>query len=447
MTKPQFIIAAPTSNAGKTTVTLGLLRALKNRRLSPQSFKCGPDYIDPKFHEVACDQLGINLDLFMMSESHVQETYDNYSATAGAVCVEGVMGLFDGAKRSEGSTAEIAKFLNLPVVLVVDAKAVAYSVAPLLYGFKNFDPSVQIAGVIFNRVNTKSHYQFLVEACEDVGIEPLGHLPFMADCEIPSRHLGLSIDQMMQYDTIIEQFAVQIEKTVNVDKLLASCHSDSPSPTPTKRLVSGGLKIAVASDEGFNFTYHQNIAALKRIGTIELFSPIHDSSLPEADLVYFPGGYPELHLEALSQNSSMLQCIKTYGASGGAIIAECGGLMYLGQSIENKEDKIFNMVGLFDFKTSMKTMKLSLGYRQIIQDAAALKGHEFHYSTLSNDEQTQHTGCIKNARDKVVKTKCYRYQNVWASYVHLYFGDDEDLLKLLNLMNLNHQSTFKNHKI
>jgi len=428
---PQFIIAAPTSNAGKTTVTLGLLRALKNRGLTPQPFKCGPDYIDPKFHKIACDKIGVNLDLFMMSRDDIDKTYATYSNGASAICVEGVMGLFDGSKKQEGSTAELAKLLQLPIIFVVDAKSVAYSVAPLLYGFKNFDKELNIAGVIFNRVNTESHYQFLEEACTDVGIQPLGRLPFLPECEIPSKHLGLSIDKMEDYNNVVERVAKQMEATVDIDQLLKITTKkvkQKASLIPTD--LSLGFKIAVAKDEGFNFSYVQNIEALKRMGEVVFFSPINDKQLPHADLVYLPGGYPEMYTKQITQNDLMLNSIKAYAENGGKIIAECGGMMYLGKFIIDQQGIKAKMAGIFNYSSSMAKMKLNLGYRTVKFNNYELKGHEFHYSNIIDIEQIETIGTVWNARGKEVETKIYRYKNVIASYMHFYFGEDE-LLRIL----------------
>ena len=434
---PQFIIAAPTSNSGKTTITLGLLRVLKNRGLKPQSFKCGPDYIDPKCHEVACKKIGVNLDLFMMAKADIHQTYRTFSENSEAICVEGVMGLFDGAKKSEGSTAELAKLLELPIVFVVDAKAVAYSVAPLLYGFKNFDEALNIAGVIFNRVGTESHYQFLEEACSDVGIKPLGRLPFIPECEIPSRHLGLSIDKMDQYNSVIESIAQQMEKTVDIDQLLTLTTKELQLHVPNKKINTKSQKIAVAKDEGFNFSYIQNVNALKSIGEIVFFSPINDKELPKSDLVYFPGGYPEIYAKKISENNSMLDSIKNFAEDGGRIIAECGGMMYLGKSIIDKQGMKYKMAGVFNYATSMEDMKLSLGYRILKFGDNELRGHEFHYSKIIDAERIETLGTVWNAREKEQETKIYHYKNVVASYIHLYFGED----KSLQIMN---KELFKN---
>ena len=434
--KPQFIIAAPTSNSGKTTVTLGLLRALKNRGLSTQPFKVGPDYIDPKFHGIASGVEGINLDLFMMDELDIRSTYSSYSHETEVVVVEGVMGLFDGAKRSEKSTAELAKLLELPIIFVVDAKSVAYSVAPLLYGFKNFDKESKIAGVIFNRVNTKSHYKFLEEACEDVGIPALGHLPFLEDCKIESRHLGLSLDKIEENDTIIEKIAQAIEQNIHVDQLLKSTTIKSREYSNTKTQNSPqDHTVAIAKDEAFNFSYIQTVNAFKQIGKIIFFSPLNDASLPEADIVYLPGGYPEYFTKDLSTNQSMLQSIKSFADAGGKIIAECGGLMYLGKSIIDKEGNEVTMVNVFDYTTSMANMKLTLGYRKTHIDDLELLGHEFHYSTLSGEKNINKVGKSFSARGKEVDTSFFKYKNTIASYTHYYWAKDGLLNKIINYLN------------
>ncbi|RXP61404.1 cobyrinate a,c-diamide synthase [Lutibacter sp. HS1-25] len=437
MTKkiPQFIIAAPTSNSGKTTVTLGLLRALENRGIATQPFKVGPDYIDPKFHKIACGKNGLNLDLYMTTTEDILTTYAKYAKNKGAVCVEGVMGLFDGARKSEGSTAELAKLLDLPIILVVDAKSVAYSVAPLLYGFKNFDKALNIAGVIFNKVNTKSHYQFLLEACEDVGIPALGYVPFIPDCEIPSRHLGLSIHEMQGYDSVIEKVANAMEETVAIDALLECCLLDQKKHEAfISTILSKKINIAVAEDEGFNFSYVQNIECLKQLGKITFFSPLNDKELPKVDLVYLPGGYPEFYTKQLSENKSMLQSIKNFAEAGGKIIAECGGMMYLGKSIIDKDGNEFEMASVFDFSTSMQAMKLNLGYRTIQFKNFELKGHEFHYSTIIQHKKSTSIATVLNARESEVDTMVFQYKNVIASYIHYYLGQELLLKKLLKLI-------------
>ena len=205
--KSRFIIAAPNSNAGKTTITLGVLRLLKEKGISVQPFKVGPDYIDPKFHYRACGKTGINLDLFMMTEKHLLEQLNSAEWGQQVGCIEGVMGLFDGAKKAERSTAELAIKMKLPVILVVDANAVAYSVAPLIQGFRDFDTNLILKGVIFNRVGSESHYSFLKEACDDIGVKSFGYLKRLEKVGIPSRHLGLDIANLEHYGKVIHTIA------------------------------------------------------------------------------------------------------------------------------------------------------------------------------------------------------------------------------------------------
>ena len=434
MQKPQFIIAAPTSNSGKTTLTLGLLRALENRGINTQAFKVGPDYIDTKFHAVANGKTSINLDLYMMSNKELHQQYAMHSKNKDAICVEGVMGLFDGAKKSEGSTAAVAKELNLPVVLVVNAKSVAYSVAPLLFGFKNFDKEVNIAGVIFNNVNTVSHYQFLKEACEDVGVTSFGYVPSVPDCKIPSRHLGLSISNMESYDALINKITKALEPTLDLDLLLKLTAVTEKEAVVTHKKKLKNLNIAIAKDESFNFSYVQNIESLKQLGRIIYFSPLHDTVLPKADLIYFPGGYPELYTKDLSENKLMIESVKNYAKNGGRILAECGGMMYLGKSLIAIDGKEYPLVGVFNFTSTLKNMKLTLGYRTFKWGDLVLKGHEFHYSTLLEDANLEsHVGTFINARDKEVPTKLYSHKNVLASYMHYYLGSPEQVINLCKL--------------
>ncbi|SEJ20512.1 cobyrinic acid a,c-diamide synthase [Dyadobacter koreensis] len=431
-----FLISAPSSNSGKTTLTLGLLRALKNRGLNVQPFKCGPDYIDTQHHTTASGNPGINLDTFMASEAHVRDIYEHYSETADVSVTEGVMGLFDGADKMKGSSAAIAELLDIPVILVINAKSMAYSAAPLLYGFKNFYKGIRVVGAIFNFVSTISHYRFLQEACEEVGIESLGYLPKNEALAIPSRHLGLHISAETDYESIIEKLAEEIPKTINIDRLLEiSAREISPKTGPktvSKNPVSAKkYKISIARDEAFTFTYHQNIKVLSSLGEITFFSPIHDKELPETDFLYLPGGYPELFADALSENKSMLESIKYYCLNGGLTFAECGGLMYLGNEIITSEGLNFPMAGVLDCSTSMENSKLTLGYRTIQWNDLEMKGHEFHYSRLVENALCAESVIIKNAKGIEVETQLLRKLNTFASYVHLYWGESLGFIEYL----------------
>ena len=436
--KPQFLLAAPSSGSGKTTLTLGLLRALARRGLVVQPFKCGPDYLDTHHHTQAAGRPSLNLDLFMASPAHAQATYARYTQPADVAVVEGVMGLFDGADRMQGSSAAVAELLGLPVILVVNAKAMAYSVAPLLFGFKNFYPGIRLVGAIFNFVNTASHYQFLREACADVGVEALGYLPNNPAFAIPSRHLGLSIAAEVQQEAVVEALADLLPQTVDLDRLLAltSQPAPAPPPGPAEPLPTAAHparpRIAVARDAAFTFTYLQNLQALAQAGDLNYFSPLADAALPPGtDLLYLPGGYPELFADALSQNTAMRASIAAYCASGGATYAECGGLMYLGSNIVDADGQAFPMVGALPCATSMASAKLTLGYRAVEWNGLQLKGHEFHYSKLTDHGLAPEPARITSARGASVPVQLYRQGNVLASYVHLYWADEQRFVEKL----------------
>jgi cobyrinic acid a,c-diamide synthase len=431
--KSQFLIGAPSSSSGKTTIALGLLRLLRNRGINVQPFKCGPDYIDPKHHTLAAKNQSINLDTFMMSEAHVKSLYSKYSNHADVMITEGVMGLFDGANKMQGSSAEIALLLDLPVVLVVNAKAMAYSAAPLLYGFKHFHKDLKIAGVLFNFVNTESHYDFLKDACQDVGIEPLGYVPSNDSIKIPSRHLGLTISPDFDFDTIIEEAALHMAKTVNIERLLELTLKDSTIIPEKTTLISPKkkIKISVAKDEAFNFIYHENLEAFKNFGEVAFFSPIHDHDLPETDLLYLPGGYPELYLKELSANIHMTKKVKAFCEAGGKVIAECGGMMYLGHAILDESGNAFPMAGFLDLETSLQNAKLSLGYRFVSIVRKTYKGHEFHYSSCKEKSTILQIGEVKNTKGKSIQTPIYQQKNVRASYIHFYWGENQDMIECM----------------
>jgi len=411
--KPFIMIGATSSGSGKTTFTLGLLRLLRNRGMKVQPFKCGPDYIDTKHHAMAVGEESVNLDSYMASAAHVRELYARYGAASDVCVTEGVMGLFDGYDGMKGSSAEIAELIGIPVVLVLNAKSTAYTVAPVLYGFKHFYPGIRVVGVVFNFVASVAHYAYLQQACVDAGVEALGYIPKDESIVIPSRHLGLSIDETFCFDAFADRVAEVIDKTVNVDRLLELCV-----------ICSGNRKIAIARDEAFNFMYRENVEALKRAGEVVFFSPLRDKRLPDADLVYFPGGYPELHLPELAANEGMRQAVRKYCETGGRVLAECGGMMYLCDTITSDDGKVYPMAGVLKQGATMEQMKLKLGYREVRVNGQRIRGHEFHYSRiLPGHEKIPVIGTIYNAKDMVVDTPVYTYKNVLASYIHFYWGE------------------------
>lgn len=427
--KPQLLIAAAHSGAGKTTVALGLLKLLQRKGYTVQPFKCGPDYIDPIHHRIASGNDSINLDRFMMSDDHIQHLYHQYGAAADVCVTEGVMGLFDGSRKMEGSSADIARLLHLPVILVLNAKAMAYSAAAILYGLKNFCRDIHIAGVIFNFVDSSSHYHLLQEACEDAGVQALGHLPSNDALRMKSRHLGLDISSPTGIYAVIEAAADHLEKHIDMTALLDAVRSASPVYQPAAAPVIPATpkkNILVAYDEAFCFLYPENIRRLQQSGTIHYFSPLKDPHLPTADLVYLPGGYPELHLEKLSANSAMIRQMQQYYANGGKILAECGGMMYLGKYITDEQGNSYPMTGILDLGTSMQQAKLSLGYRTIMTGTPAIKGHEFHYSQFTEvNAATAHPAIpVYNARREPVTAPIFRNPQLFASYIHLYWAEN-----------------------
>lgn len=419
--KPQFLIGAFSSGSGKTTVTMGCLRVLRERGLQVQPFKCGPDYIDPQFHALATGRESVNLDTWLASPAHVGSLYARAGANADVCVVEGVMGLFDGYDRARGSSSEIAQLLDIPVVLVADARSAAYTMAAQLYGIKHFRPEIKLSGVIFNRVGSARHRNLLQQACDDAGVRCLGFLPRREGLEIPSRHLGLTLDTQQVMEAQIAAAAELVRDNVDLDALLACTRI----PFEAERIdpVSpGNLRIAVARDAAFNFTYRENLSQLARMGQVRYFSPLAGDALPEADLVYLPGGYPELFLEELRAQKTLIAQLREYVEAGGKLLAECGGMMYLSQTV----------CGILPFECTMEGARLHLGYRRLVTATGTeWRGHEFHYSCVANEKEvTLPSVAVQyNAAGERVDTPLYRYKNVLAGYTHLYWGE-ADLLKL-----------------
>lgn len=423
MEKPQLLIAAPHSGSGKTLVTLALLRHFKNAGMRVQPFKCGPDYLDTKLHSIAAGVLSYNLDLFMADAAAVRRRYVQEVSRANIAIVEGVMGMFDGYSGSKGSSAEVAKVLDIPIVLVVNAKAMAHSAAALLKGFSSYDAGVKIAGVIFNFVGSASHYEFLKNAAIEVGVEPLGWIAPLPQLAIESRHLGLQTENADKLDSICEAAASLLLQNVNLGRLteltavpaaLVSCDISPQSPA---------IRIAIARDAAFSFVYPSNIEQLEREGSVTYFSPLSDSKLPEADFVYLPGGYPELHAEELARNHSMISSVRDYCDRGGAMLAECGGMIYLSKYITLSDGATYPLVGYFDFGTSMVNAKCMLGYRRVSLAGTEIRGHEFHYSHLEGDTSNSEAA-VTTAAGRAASTKIFIKRRTLASYFHFFWGEN-----------------------
>ncbi|WP_336525870.1 cobyrinate a,c-diamide synthase [Bacteroides acidifaciens] len=424
MKKSSFLIAAASSGSGKTTLSLGLMNALSRRGMTVQPFKCGPDYIDTQYHSLATGRSSINLDLFMSTEKHVKEIYSRYGADSDVNIVEGVMGMFDGYERMAGSSAELAEKLNIPVILLVNAASTAFSVAATIYGFIRFRKNVKVVGVIFNRVASENHYAFLKDACAETGVPSLGYIRKNDALKTPSRHLGLSLDSVTEIERFINAAAEEVERNIDIESLLSLAEVDSEEPQRYKTVVDDKV-VAVAKDEAFNFIYPVNIEAFR--SRIVYFSPLRDTSLPDADMIYLPGGYPELFADELERNSGMRKAINEYAESGGRILAECGGMIYLTEEIDGKR-----MCGVFPLKTTMEDARLTLGYRKVNFPELNIRGHEFHYShTVPARENIPSMAQQFNVKGTLVATPVYRYRNTFAGYTHLYWGET-DIFKLWN---------------
>jgi cobyrinic acid a,c-diamide synthase len=437
-------IAGPASSVGKTTVALGLMAAFRRRGLIVQPFKCGPDFIDPGHHTRVCGRPCRNLDGWMVSPQINRAIFARGVQGADIAIVEGVMGLFDGARGSgEGSTAAMAISLRLPVLLVVDASAMAASVAALVHGFETFDPATRIAGVIFNCVGTGGHYRLLREALEHAGCGPaLGYLPPDPSFRIPERHLGLyTAGEEVWSNAALDRLSLLVEQCVDIDRvveLAAETDNQDSSVAIAAPAVRADTRIAVARDRAFCFYYEDNLDALRAAGAeIVAFSPLSDRTLPHGtDALYIGGGYPELYAADLSANHSMLTAVAQFAERGGPVYAECGGLMYLSRDLRLRDGHRCGMVGVLPFSTVMTDRLVRFGYADVsvTQDCligrpgATARGHSFHYSMIEGDASD--VDCVYRVRSTLAGTEQaegYLVGSVLASYLHLHFLSNAEL--------------------
>ncbi|MBW4616248.1 MAG: cobyrinate a,c-diamide synthase [Desmonostoc vinosum HA7617-LM4] len=460
-----LIIAGERSGVGKTTVTLTLLASLCRRGLQVQSFKVGPDYIDPMFHTYVTGRACRNLDPVLTSETYVQQCFADHSQLVEYTLVEGVMGLFDGvssfAKDKEqitdfASTAHIARLLNLPVLLVIDCSRLSGSVAAIAHGYRSFDARIKIAGVVLNRVGSDRHLFLLKEALQPLQLPILGVLRRQDNITIPDRHLGLvPTAELPQLNTLIDRLADLGDTCFDWQNLLPLLQTSLPHPRlvsgvkPHPRLVSEvvlrsrtrriphPIRIAIARDRAFNFYYQDNLDLLQQLGAELIFwSPLVDAELPSDVLgMYFGGGFPEVFAQQLAENTSARQAVQTAILAGMPAIAECGGLMYLCEQIIDFAGKVWPMVGVLPTSAVMGE-RLTLGYRRAValQDSLLLPvsiniyGHEFHRSRLTS---TPHQPLFETYRyDCEEKIGCEGWgcpMNIHASYIHLHWGKSQEI--------------------
>ena len=439
-----FLIAATKSGSGKTTITLGLLAALMKRGLTVAPFKVGPDFIDPGHHTRVTGRTSRNLDGWMLSKDYNRHCFAENLSGTDVVVVEGVMGLFDGYDgRSEaGSSAQMAKWLDLPVLLVVDCKSMARSAAALLQGFERFDPALKFAGVVFNRLGSERHLTYLKDAIRDhVAMPCLGGLYRNDDITIPERHLGLvTQDDHPLTPHMIDHLAQFVESGMDLDRFLEKLQ-DMTSPTaasPRDHGASGGkVRIGVARDNAFCFYYEDNLELMAAHGAeLVFFSPMADMALPpDLDGLYFGGGYPELFAGRLAENTEMRREISRWAERGMPIYGECGGFMYLCRDITDVDGRTYPMTGCFPLTTRMFPRLKSLGYREVTLGTHTIigpagqtvRGHEFHYSDLAGPVGSIQTAYQVATRIGTKNTpEGYRNRQCLGSYIHLHFGSCPD---------------------
>ena len=468
-----ILIAGTSSGSGKTTITLGLLAALRNLGLAVQPFKCGPDFIDPGLHQLACGRVSRNLDLWMMGEAQVRETFAKCQKSSlppggGGLgrggtsdeigrlqihpppfplpsregesilisVIEGVMGMFDG---QASSSAALAKALAVPVVLILDVRSAAESVAAVLKGFETLMPEVAPVAVILNRVASSRHLELVSGAIRrHCRAEILGHLPQSLDFAMPSRHLGLFTGgEQPLSPAALESLAATITAQVNLERLLELAAAGAvPAAEDIPALqeqVAVQARIGVARDRAFCFYYEDNFDLLRAAGAeLVFFSPLEDQDLPDGlHGLYLGGGYPELYARELSGNLGMRQAISDWAQSGRPLYAECGGFMYLSEGIVGEDVGVLPMAGVFPVTARMQTKRASLGYREVRLEkdcffgpaGTVLRGHEFHYSVI--DEMPEHIERIYAVNSSVNggdSREGYRHDNVLGGYLHLHFG-------------------------
>ncbi len=441
-----LVIAGTQSGVGKTSVTLGILAALRRRGLVVQPFKVGPDFIDPGHHTRAAGRLSRNLDGWMLTREANLALFRHQAQNADVAVVEGVMGLFDGydGLSEAGSTAQMAKWLGLPVLLVVDARALARSAAALVHGFADFDPDLTLAGVIFNRIGSATHLDYLQQALSSLkGVCCFGGLPRDQELAIPERHLGLTTTEDHPLgEEYLNHLADWLEAHLDLNGLLEALPRLTLPEEPAPEATPPTVRLGIARDRAFCFYYPENLELLADSGAeLVPFSPLEDRELPTGlHGIYLGGGYPELYAAQLAANSDMRKAIRERAAAGLPIYAECGGLMYLAKGILDLEGQAHPMAGVFPFTVRMPPRLKALGYREVTMAAAGLlgsagttiRGHEFHYSEMVG-EPTGVPRLYRLASRKGGKTVAEGYceHNVLASYVHLHFGSNPEVARNL----------------
>jgi len=438
---PRIVVAATGSGAGKTTATVALIGAMRARGLKVAAFKCGPDYLDPTYHERAAGVRSHNLDGWMMERDAVLGTFARVSKGADIAVIEGVMGLYDGAPpdSDEGSSAEIAKWLEAPVLLVVDASGMARTIGAIAHGFAGFDPEVHLAGLICNRVGSRSHLQLLRDALDKPPV--LGAMLENAASSFPERHLGLrTADENSVPDAILSSWGEIVRDWCDLDSIisiarLAPALTISLSEPVTARIPK--CRIGLAFDEAFHSYYEDNLRRLENAGAeLIRFSPVHDQHLPAVDGLYIGGGYPEVHAPELASNESMRRAIRDFAKASGVIYAECGGLMYLCSALRTLDGRSYPMCNVLPGETTMCERLQALGYVEVetVEDSILgraglrFKGHQFRYSNIEIEEQrlTRVFGVARRRGGESFR-EGYQIDRVLGSYVHAHWASNPSI--------------------
>lgn len=433
---PGLVLAGTHSGVGKTSLAVGLMAALRRRGLVVQPFKVGPDFIDPAHHAAATGRISRNLDGWMLDRAANLQVVAEAIDDADVCVLEGMMGLFDGVDGTseDASTAQIAKWLGLPVVLIVDAYALSRSAAAIVKGFAEFDPMLDVAGVVFNRVGSPTHLEWLTEATRSAADVPvLGGVPHGANVTFPERHLGLAMPDAPEAAAWINSMADLVEHNLDLDALLQHRWTP-PVVAPRTTETAARTRVGVARDEAFCFYYESNLELLRQLGAelIE-FSPLRDPLPADLDGLYLGGGYPELHARELSRNAGTLSAVRAFAAGDRPVYAECGGLMYLSRGIEAANGARHEMCGVLPFWTCI-TSTPSIGYVEVAAAAESwlpregvARGHSFHYSRIHPDDgEVPLPPAYQAAAFGSKSGNGFVWKNVVASYVHMHWRSNPE---------------------
>jgi len=448
---PRIVIAGTQSGTGKTSLALALIASLKRRGFRIQAFKVGPDFLDPSYLTVASERPCYNLDGWMTRKEYVLELFGRTTQDVDMALIEGVMGLFDGAdpSTSGGSTAEIARWLDAPVLLLINVHGMARSLSALVKGCVEFERDLRIAGIIANHSGSDHHKDWLAQSLGSSSLPPLlGAIPRGAFPTLPSRHLGLvTADPENLSPRVLEELGDVLEKHVSVDSMIQMARRASPLSIPKStsnvKPCRKRVSIGVAYDRAFHFYYPDNLIELTSRGCdLIRFSPLKDSELPrDINGLYFGGGYPEEYAEALADNQDMQGAVRQFAKRGLPIYAECGGLMYLTRGIETTHRKRYAMVGLLPVWSRMLDRLKSLGYVEVTltkdslwgECGALFRGHEFHYSELTENLQDAPLWTpvyrLKHRRSKTISLEGFQQGKVLASYVHLHWASQPEAVE------------------